>query len=151
MLKPPYRHPCANSAVTMLKCTIFAHLGALSDHDCSEQSGRRVNAQREKKKRKKEERKKSSISHNGVSGSIPSHTSTDRRKSSGTRRISLVHADSARRFVAHVEKSTAGSRKSRFSRPPTFVRALAAPPSFCSVDNEAQNRSDGHRQSRRDR
>jgi len=108
----------------------FALSAALSDDNCS--TGHRdVEAER------KRGGKKSSISHNGVSGSIPSRMSAG-RKSSGTRRISLVHADSGR-FVVRAEKSAAGSRKSRFTRPPpTFVRVR--PPSFCSADNEAQNR-----------
>ncbi|KAL0103509.1 hypothetical protein PUN28_017638 [Cardiocondyla obscurior] len=61
---------------------------------------------------------------------------TGQRKSSGSRRISLVHVDSAPVCRPH-RKSTAGSRKSRFSRPPppppppplpsTFVRASVVP------------------------
>lgn len=85
---------------TTLKCAIFAHLGAPSYHDCSVQSGRQVGVK--KKGRKK---KKSSISHNGVSGSIPPRSNDRQRKSSGARRISLVHTSPiARRFVARARK-----------------------------------------------
>jgi len=78
----------------MLKCTIFAHLDALSNHGCSAQSGQAV----------VDAKKKSSIAHNGVSGSIPPHV---RWPSNGSRRGFVgfpSYTSIARRFVAASKK-----------------------------------------------
>lgn len=69
-------------------------------------------------------KKRDSISHNGVSGSIPPHT---RRPANGSRR-GLVGFPSytpiACRFVVRIEKVRTGSRKSRFSRPPAAAAVV---------------------------
>lgn len=97
-------------------------------------------------------KKRDSISHNGVSGSIPPHT---RRPANGSRR-GLVGFPSytpiACRFVVRIEKVRPEVENHDFRvRPPppppssTFVRAFVVPDrtGFCSADNEAQNRLNG--------
>lgn len=96
-------------------------------NDCSVQSGRQVGA------KKREGKKKSSISHNGVSGSIPPRTSNE---TAGGSRPGLVgfpsYAPIARRFVARTEKVRPEAENHDFRvrhrrQPSTFVVGGAEP------------------------